>query len=265
MAWFHDGLDGDADKFSFDGITILTGPARCGKTTIISNAYKQLKYKTKSVYWDYFVGQRIVELRSFFDYVLVYNKDLSANTPCYILKDIEERIGGRFTFKRAYDYMSDEDHLVDEFVSLNQEVKKRPGYKCSVSEVSFGSLQLLVVAAAFHQRYPIEYVFIDLPETGLSPEEVVEYARFIVLINKKYGIRFGIATNHPDFVSAIRYVSEYEGTLDKTRFYYAEKTDGGFAWKEAKEDGDDPKSIAPIFEIFIKGIEKIAEYSNDKK
>lgn len=29
--------------------------------------------------------------------------------------------------------------------------------------------------------------------------------------------------------------------------------------------GDDPKSIAPLFEIFTKGIEKIAEYSNDKK
>ena len=102
------------------------------------------------------------------------------------------------------------------------------------------------------------------PEAYLHPEWIVEYARMLVLINKTLGTRFFIATHNPDMTSAIRYISEKEGTLDSVNFYIAEESPTSkyqYRYREAREE-DDEKSIGPLFESFVRGIEKIAEYSN---
>lgn len=132
---------------------------------------------------------------------------------------------------------------------------------CATGLKSVGLLQMLMNKGALTET---TVVFLDEPEAYLHPEWIVEYARMLILINKTLGTRFFIATHNPDMTSAIRYISEKEGTLDSVNFYIAEESPTSkyqYRYREAREE-DDEKSIGPLFESFVRGIEKIAEYSN---
>ena len=71
-------------------------------------------------------------------------------------------------------------------------------------------------------------LIIDEPESNLHPQWIIEYARIIVMLNKELGVKFFLATHNPDMVSAIRYISEKEKTLEKVNFYLAEKINEKF-------------------------------------
>lgn len=103
------------------------------------------------------------------------------------------------------------------------------------------------------------FMIIDEPEAHLHPQWVVEYARLIVLLNKEMGVRFLLASHSPDFVSAIKYISEKEGVDDKLNFYLAEKC------KEEKEQflyeyKSLGTSIDKIFESFNIAYERMDQY-----
>lgn len=57
-------------------------------------------------------------------------------------------------------------------------------------------------------------------------------------------------------VSALRYISEKEGTLDKVNFYLAQKTETKFKYNY-KHLGNE---IDPIFESFNIALERINKY-----
>jgi predicted ATP-dependent endonuclease of OLD family len=97
-------------------------------------------------------------------------------------------------------------------------------------------------------------LIIDEPETHLHPQWVVEYARLIVLLNKELGVKFFIASHHPDMISAIKYISEKEKTSSILHFYLAEKTDGSFEY-EYKDLGTDIEGIFSSFNIAFERID----------
>jgi len=90
----------------------------------------------------------------------------------------------------------------------------------------------------------------------MHPKWIVEYARIIVKLNKEMGIKFFIASHDPDFISAIRYISEKEGNLDKVNFYLAEKEGDTFTYNYMHL----LHNIDPIFKSFNIAISKIEEY-----
>jgi predicted ATPase len=101
-------------------------------------------------------------------------------------------------------------------------------------------------------------MIIDEPESHLHPQWIIEYARIIVLLNKEIGCKFFLASHNPDMVSAIRYISEKEGTLDKVNFYLAEKSKEAFKYKYTHLD----KEIDPIFASFNIAIDRINQYGS---
>jgi predicted ATPase len=93
---------------------------------------------------------------------------------------------------------------------------------CATGIKSFSILQMLLKKGYLDNK---TLLIIDEPEVHLHPQWIIEYARLIVLLNKELGVKFFIASHNPDMVSAIRYISEKEGTLSKLNYYLAQKSE----------------------------------------
>lgn len=118
---------------------------------------------------------------------------------------------------------------------------------------AFSILQILLKNGSLTDK---TLLIIDEPESHLHPQWIIEYARIIVMLNKEIGVKFFIASHNPDMVSAIRYISEKENTLDKVNFYLAEKSDLPFQYNYTFLE----QEIDPIFESFNIAIERINKY-----
>ncbi len=152
------------------------------------------------------------------------------------------------------DAVLDETHYAsDEF-----KFKRTDGRLFNLLDVAtgikaFSILQILLKNGSLTDK---TLLIIDEPESHLHPQWIIEYARIIVMLNKEIGVKFFIASHNPDMVSAIRYISEKENTLDKVNFYLAEKSDLPFQYNYTFLD----KEIDPIFESFNIAIERINKY-----
>jgi predicted ATPase len=118
---------------------------------------------------------------------------------------------------------------------------------------AFSILQLLLKSGSLTDK---TLLIIDEPESNLHPQWIIEYARIIVTLNKEFGVKFFIASHNPDMVSAIRYISEKEGNLDKLNFYLATKSANKFSYDYKYLN----KDIDPIFESFNIAIDRINVY-----
>lgn len=121
---------------------------------------------------------------------------------------------------------------------------------------SFSILQILIKNGSIDDK---TLLIIDEPESHLHPQWIIEYARLIVTLNKKIGVKFFIASHNPDFVSAIRYIGEKEGVLDDVNFYLAKESEKKFEY-DFEHLGT---NIDPIFESFNIAIERINQYGQD--
>lgn len=122
---------------------------------------------------------------------------------------------------------------------------------------AFAFLQLLLKKGLINDR---SLIIIDEPEAHLHPQWIVEYAKVLVELNKKTKARFFIATHSTDMVSALRYISEKEETLDHLSFYRAVPSDADAYTYDYQDMGTD---IEPIFESFNKSYELIEKYGTD--
>ena len=102
-------------------------------------------------------------------------------------------------------------------------------------------------------------LLIDEPEAHLHPQWIVEYARLLVLINKKLGVKIMIASHNPDMVAAIRSIAEKEGVLENTHFYLAEKN----AESRRYVYNDLGQEIDEIFRSFNIALDRIKLYGSD--
>lgn len=122
---------------------------------------------------------------------------------------------------------------------------------CATGIKSFSILQMLLKLGYINSKTLLVF---DEPESNLHPQWIVEYARIIVLINKYIGAKFFIASHNPDFISAIRYISESEKTLDSVNFYLAVKNKFSYEYKDLGTN------IDPIFESFNIALDRIEKY-----
>ncbi|MCQ4142240.1 AAA family ATPase [Chryseobacterium sp. EO14] len=118
---------------------------------------------------------------------------------------------------------------------------------------SFSILQLLLKNGKLTDK---TLLIIDEPESNLHPQWIIEYARIIVLLNKYLGVKFFLASHDPDFVSAIRYISEKENILEGVNFYIAKKHENDFLYNYDFLS----KEIDPIFGSFNIAIDRINRY-----
>lgn len=129
--------------------------------------------------------------------------------------------------------------------------------ECATGLKSMAILQTLLKNGFLHKD---SFLIIDEPEAHLHPQWVVEYARLIVLLNRHVGVRFLIASHHPDMISALKYISEKEQNSDCLNFYIAEP-DSNFQYNY-KHLGVE---IEKIFESFNIAFERIDLYGETEK
>ncbi|MFD2969343.1 AAA family ATPase [Sphingobacterium bambusae] len=122
---------------------------------------------------------------------------------------------------------------------------------CATGIKSFSILQMLLKLGYIDSK---TLLIFDEPESNLHPQWIVEYARIIVLINKYIGAKFFIATHNPDFISAIRYISEKEKTLSDVNFYLAERNGVSYTYRDLNNE------IDPIFKSFNIALDRIEKY-----
>lgn len=122
---------------------------------------------------------------------------------------------------------------------------------CATGLKSFAIIKLLFERGLLNSK---TILILDEPEAHLHPQWIVEFARVIVLLNKIIGVKFLIASHHPDMVSAIKYISEKEEVGNLINFYFAEKVKDNFKFKHFRDEIDE------IFSSFNNSFNKLDEY-----
>ena len=104
-------------------------------------------------------------------------------------------------------------------------------------------------------------LIIDEPEAHLHPQWIVEYAKLLVLLNKKIGIKILISSHNPDMVSAIQSIARKEGIIDAVHFYVAQKQSEESFRYTYKDLGTE---IGDIFESFNIALSRIQMYGEQE-
>lgn len=125
--------------------------------------------------------------------------------------------------------------------------------ECATGIKSFSLLQMLLKNLYLDDN---TLMIIDEPEAHLHPQWIVEYANLIVMLHKKLGVKFFIASHSTDMVSAIRYISEKEKCLSSVSFYVAEEDSKSSSYSFNMLNND----IEPIFESFNKSFKVLDSY-----
>lgn len=148
----------------------------------------------------------------------------------------------------------DSDDFTGSFRYKRNDGKEFDLTECATGIKSFALLQLLLKNLFLDDT---TLLIIDEPEAHLHPQWIIEYARLIVLLHKKVGVKFFIASHSTDMVSAIRAISEKEKCLSSVSFYVAEEDSQKKDTFSFSSLGND---IEPIFESFNKSFTKLDLY-----
>ncbi|TPH25299.1 MULTISPECIES: AAA family ATPase [Haemophilus] len=145
-------------------------------------------------------------------------------------------------------------HFYNQFVYQRLEDDFKLDFEnCATGIKSLGIIYLLLKNGSINEK---TLLILDEPEAHLHPQWIVEYARILVLLRKKIGCNICISSHSPDFIQAIKAISEKEEILNEINFYLAEERDNH------KFDYIDLSgSISKIFKCFNKSLEKIEHYS----
>ncbi|WP_272960538.1 AAA family ATPase [Barnesiella viscericola] len=150
------------------------------------------------------------------------------------------------------DISFDDDDFSGSFKYKRKDGKEFDLLECATGIKSFSLIQLLLKNLFLDEN---TLMIIDEPEAHLHPQWIVEYARLIVLLHKKIGVKFFIASHSTEMVSAIRYIAEKEKNLSAVSFYVAENTvNDSFVFHYLEHD------IEPIFKSFNKSFERLDFY-----
>lgn len=103
-------------------------------------------------------------------------------------------------------------------------------------------------------------LIIDEPEAHLHPQWILEYAKILVRLNRRLGVRLLITTHSPGMLDAIRRVANVE-EVPELRFYLAEEVS-----KERKYDfvyRDLGRQVEPIFAKFNLASDRTEAYPDE--
>lgn len=127
--------------------------------------------------------------------------------------------------------------------------------ECATGLKAFALIQMLLANGELDKD---TLLIVDEPEAHLHPQWIVEYARLLVLLRKYVGVRSVVTSHSPDFIRALRDISEREKVLGNTNFYLADKmpeADWRYSFRSLEQD------IEPIFESFNIALDLIEKYA----
>lgn len=148
------------------------------------------------------------------------------------------------------------DSNLDEYLYTREDGKIFNLLNCATGLKSFSILQMLGNSGAFDHN---TLMIIDEPEAHLHPQWVVEYARLIVLLNKNLGVKFLIASHHPDMISALKYIANEEMAEDGLNYYLAKRYRKTYTYNYKKLGTD----IEEIFTSFNVALDRIEQYGKE--
>lgn len=128
--------------------------------------------------------------------------------------------------------------------------------KVATGMKSFAYLLQLVSNGYLDQR---TILLIDEPEAHLHPQWIVEFAKVLVFLNVKLGVKIMVASHNPDMVAAIRAIAKRHKVADKVHFYLTER-DKNDEFRYVFHDLGD--SVEPIFESFNIALSRIQQYGD---
>ena len=181
------------------------------------------------LYWDYL-------------YLLIYNNDKNTRKTNWAVKYINETIGGRIDFQTNSGRLVYLPENSQEVFELDQ---------CASGIKSFAILERLLDTGYLDNE---TLLIVDEPEVHLHPEWVVKYAKALILLHQKLGVRIVVSSHDPDFVSAIKYMGQKLGLDQTVNFYFAQKN--GTQYDFIPQGND----ISQIFKSFNKALAEIREY-----
>lgn len=156
------------------------------------------------------------------------------------------RLGRRATFRRGrWVYARADGH------------EPFPLEECATGIKALSVLDFLYTKGCLGRK---TLLVIDEPEAHLHPQWILEYAKILVRLNRRLGVRLLITTHSPDMLNAIRRVGNVEEVPD-LRFYLAEEVS-----PEAKYDfnyNDLGRNVEPIFAKFNLAADRTEAYPED--
>lgn len=193
--------------------------------------------KTDNVFWNS-LREMLVSNRR--------NHDLSDDEKSLLL-EIRKLLGGEAVLEKDSFFEEKELHYVSDDKTINISINEvATGFK------TFSYLQRLLENGYLNNE---TLLLIDEPEAHLHPQWIVEFARLLVMLNKKTGLKILIASHNPDMVAALHDIADKEGVLDKTNFYVAQQVNlHQFEYRHLGHE------IGEIFESFNIALDYINRY-----
>lgn len=206
----------------------------------------------------YYGTQRTIsslEYDSEFDKLLRRSLAGSTNMLGAIRMRIQNIINGTITYEDESTLLMDEPGLYYHRKTDNLRI---PLKQAATGITSFAYL-LQLLNNGYLQKDTL--LIIDEPEAHLHPQWIVEYAKLLVLLNKKIDIKILISSHNPDMVSAIQSIAKKEGVIDTVHFYVAQKQSEDSSRYTYKDLGTE---IGDIFESFNIALSRIQMYGEQE-
>jgi len=129
--------------------------------------------------------------------------------------------------------------------------------ECATGIKSLSLLAFLYTRGCLNNK---TLLVIDEPEAHLHPQWILEYAKILVRLNRRLGVRLLITTHSPDMLNAIRRVANVEEVPD-LHFYLADEVSP--ILKYEFDYLDLGRNVEPIFAKFNLAADRTESYPDD--
>lgn len=132
-----------------------------------------------------------------------------------------------------------------------------PLEECATGIKSLSILNFLYTRGCLNNK---TLLVIDEPEAHLHPQWILEYAKILVRLNRRLGVRLLITTHSPDMLNAVRRVANVEEVPD-LHFYLADEVSPNQKYDFNYLDLG--REVEPIFAKFNLAADKAEAYPDD--
>lgn len=167
---------------------------------------------------------------------------------------IQSIIDGTISYEDESSLLMDEQELY---------YHRNDGLRIPLKQAATGITSFAYLLQLLNNGYLQEdtLLIIDEPEAHLHPQWIVDYAKLLILLNKRIGMKILISSHNPDMVSAIQSISRKEGIINRVHFYVAKKQkeeDTQYYYKDLGAE------IGEIFESFNIALSRIQTYGEQE-